>query len=583
MSLIGKSRRSLVPAILVVGCLLASGTWLLVRKFSTTPEPGKLVTFTSLVGEERAPSFSPDGRHLVFAWNGNAENAGQFDLYVKDPGSDELLRLTRAPARALWAAWSPDSKSIAFTRRVDGASPDTARANGVFVIAASGGAERRIAGAAFANPAFMQLSWSPDAKRIAYATYNDSGAHVLRIVDVETLLIQPLGHAPDCWSAGMPAFSADGRRLAFVCTTGVGVYGVYVANLDGGRPSRLATVTGEPQGLAWHADSQSLIVAADSGDGGQLWKLAPDGALTRMPFGQRGSEPARHGDDVAYVRARRAVDIWRLDLKAREPEKTARRFIASESVDSTPQYSPDGTRIVFQSTRSGSAEIWMTDAEGANPERLTQFNGPPGGAPRWCSDGKRVAFDVRANGSSAIWVLDIDEHQPRRLGSANTQNSLPLWSPDCRSILASDGRRSLFKLPVEGGPAELFTKQQSYFAQLDGDDVIFNVKQATGIALWRKTLAGGLEAALPGMPLLDYAEAWAVAPGAGVYYTTSTDGRIALEYYDFARQTTRRVAALAKSPSPGGGLGLAVSRDGRWLLYTQAGDAESDILVMDNP
>jgi Tol biopolymer transport system component len=34
---------------------------------------------------------------------------------------------------------------------------------------------------------------------------------------------------------------------------------------------------------------------------------------------------------------------------------------------------------------------------------------------------------------------------------------------------------------------------------------------------------------------------------------------------------------------PGGGLGLSVSRDGRWLLYTQANDAQSDIMVMDNP
>jgi hypothetical protein len=41
------------------------------------------------------------------------------------------------------------------------------------------------------------------------------------------------------------------------------------------------------------------------------------------------------------------------------------------------------------------------------------------------------------------------------------------------------------------------------------------------------------------------------------------------------------LAALGKPPSPGGGLGIAVPRDGRWLLYTQAREAESDIMLMD--
>jgi hypothetical protein len=39
------------------------------------------------------------------------------------------------------------------------------------------------------------------------------------------------------------------------------------------------------------------------------------------------------------------------------------------------------------------------------------------------------------------------------------------------------------------------------------------------------------------------------------------------------------VAVLPKTPTPGGGLGISVSRDGRWLLYTQMGEAESDIML----
>jgi Tol biopolymer transport system component/DNA-binding winged helix-turn-helix (wHTH) protein len=571
-------RRSRALAVTLLGLAAAALlAWMLRDRLKPAAAPGRLLPYTALAGEERAPSFSPDGTRIAFAWNGNAAHAGKFELYVKAADSERLLRVTNAPARWLYPAWSPDAKSIAFTRRSDGPT-----GSGVFIVPAMGGAERRVAGASFASPEFMQLSWSPDSKVVAYATFNDSGSHVIRLVNVETMLIQPLQHAPDCWNAGMPAFSADGRRLAFVCTTSVGVYGVHVTRLDGGRPTRLAVVMGEPQGLAWDGDD-SLIVANDSGDGGGLWRLTADGVMSRLAYGEEGSAPTRSGNDVAYVRAHQAVDIWRMDLQAREPAKTAQRLIFSTRSEITPQYSPDGTHIVFQSNRSGSAEIWMSDADGTNPVRLTTFNGPLAGAPQWCSDGKRVAFDARAAGSSSIYVVDIDERQPRRLASANTQNSLPTWSGDCRSILASDGRRSLYKLPVDGGPAELFTKQQSYYAQMHGDDVIYNVKQPQGVALWSKPLVGGLESALPGMPLLDYAEAWAVAPG-GIYFSTSGDGATAaLEFYDFEKRTTRRIAALPKSPTPGGGLGLAVSPDGRWLLYTQAGEAQSDIMLMDNP
>jgi Tol biopolymer transport system component/DNA-binding winged helix-turn-helix (wHTH) protein len=577
-----ESGRALRSRMLVLGLsgviFFVLAAWMVGRRGEPGPAPGRLVPYTALGGEERAPTFSPDGTRMAFAWNGNTAHAGKFDLYVKAADSERLLRVTNAPARWLHPAWSPDAKSIAFTRRID---EPGAGGSGLFVVPAMGGVERRVATAAFASPEFMQLSWSPDSRRVAYSTFDENGSHVIRFVDVETTAIEPLQQAPDCWNAGMPAFSPDGRRIAFVCTTSVGVYGVYVAPLDGGRPTRFATVMGVPQGLTWEVDG-SLIVANDSGDGGGLWKLTADGRMSRLPFGEEGSAPARHGADVAYVRAHQAVEIWRMDLNASEAATTAQRLIFSTRSEITPQYSPDGGRIVFQSNRSGSAEIWMSDADGTNPVRLTTFNGPLVGAPQWCADGKRVAFDARADGRSSIYVVDVEERRPRRLASANEQNSLPAWSADCRSILASDGRRNLYKLPVAGGTAELFTKQQSYYAQVSGDVVIYNVKQAQGVALWSRPLVDGAESPLPGMPLLGYGEAWAVGPE-GIHYTTTTDGVTTVDFYDFAKQSTRRIAPLSRSPTPGGGLGLAVSRDGRWLLYTQAGEAQSDIMLMDNP
>jgi Tol biopolymer transport system component/DNA-binding winged helix-turn-helix (wHTH) protein len=566
-------RRGPILAVLLGGfAVLLATALLLPRREGPVLRPGQLKPFTALPGEERAPSFAPDGSRIVFAWNGDADSGGGFDLYVKAMDSEQLLRLTHAPAQWLSPAWSPDGAAVAFTRRSD-------TGTGLFVVPAMGGAERRIASAAFVSDAFMQPAWSPDGGTLAYASYDASGTHVIRLANVATLAIEPLALPPDCWNAGLPAFSADGKRLAFVCTTSVGVFVVHVMDVASRKSTQISSFLGDPQGLIWGADGKSLILASDAGEGGALSRLGLDGTLNQFPFGEEGSAPTRAGNRVAYVRARQAIEIWRMDLAATDPAASAQRLIYSTRREMTPQYSADGQRIVFQSSRSGSSEIWMSEAQGANPVRLTQFNGPLSGAPQWCDDGKRVAFDSRVNGNLALFVVDVDERQPRKVPTNELALGLPVWSADCQWLLASDGRGSLYRLSATGGAATRFTTQTSYLAQVHGDRVIFNVKHPQGVTLWTRSLNDGEESALEGLPMIGYAEAWAVAP-AGVYFTARTEGAPSLQFYAFETRAIHRVASLPKTPSPGGGLGIAVSRDGRWLLYTRSGEAESDIMLM---
>jgi Tol biopolymer transport system component len=537
---------------------------------------GQLKPFTALAGEERAPALSPDGTRMVFAWNGGSESQGKFDLYLKNLDSEQIQRLTERPSDWLHAAWSPDGTRIAYARKLAGAS-------GIYLapsLGAAGGGERRLASAAFASEPFMQISWSPDGRTIAYATFDANGSHVIHLLEVATLADEQLANAPECWNAGMPAFSPDGKYLAYVCTTAVGVYTVFYRALATRKTTPISGFLGEPQGLTWELDGSSLILATDAGDGGALWRLTLRGELSQHPFGEEAAAPTRAGTRLAYAKARTPMDIWRMDLTAPEPAKTAQRLIYSTRRDMTPQFSADGQRIVFQSNRSGNAEIWLAGADGANPLPLTQFNGPLSGGPVFCADGKRVALDSRVNGNPQLFIVDTAERQPRQVRSTELALALPQWSADCQWLLASDGRSRLFKLPSTGGRAEPFTSRMSYYAQVVRDRVVFNVKQQNGVALWTKPLAGGEEVALAGLPLIGYSEAWVATP-AGVYFTSSQPGPPALQFYSFADRTVTQRALLPKTPVPGGGLGISVSRDDHWLLYTQAGEAASDIMLMD--
>jgi len=342
----------------------------------------------------------------------------------------------------------------------------------------------------------------------------------------------------------------------------------------------LASMFGDPQGLSWAADGSRLILSNDPGDGGELWQLTLNKQLEQLPFGEDGSAPAvaARGGRMAYVRGRKTVDIWRADLTAAHPEESAVKLIYSTRTQAIPRYSHDGARIAFQSNRSGSVEIWMTDAQGADPDRLTSFNGPFTNAPSWCSDGRRVAFDSRVSGIPAIYIEDINERVPRKLVTSQNNLSLPAWSQDCRWLFASDGQTVLYRVPSAGGPAERFTDHLSSYDVVVADRVIFNVLGANGVVLWSKPAGGGPQAPLEGMPQVGYDDAWA-ATTTGIYYTDSSSTPISVNFYEFASRTTRRLMTLRQAPIPGGGPGIAVSPDGHWLLYSQSGDEQSEIML----
>jgi hypothetical protein len=367
------------------------------------------------------------------------------------------------------------------------------------------------------------------------------------------------------------------------------VYSVYVTAIPSGAPRLLASLQGEARGIAWFADGRALIVANDAADGSAIWRLTLSGQLSRVSGAEEALGPGATiaGDHIAFVREKHLIDIWRADLTA--PADPGSALIASTRMQLVPQYSPDGTRVAFQSTRSGTSEIWLADADGSNLVKLTSFNGPLTGAPSWCNDGRRIAFDSRASGVSAIYVVDVLEGDPHRLEASRTNLSLPVWSDDCRWIFASDGRAALYRVPASGGAAEVFTGKRAYRAAVSGERVIFNGATPNGVELWSRPADGGAESALEGMPHLKYSDSWTVTRR-GVYYTqdrpmprrVSADGThtATVGFYDFASHHAHLVRELQEVPAPLGGLGISVSKDEHWLLYTRSAQWQGDIMMI---
>src|SRR5262249_39937496 len=182
---------------------------------------------------------------------------------------------------------------------------------------------------------------------------------------------------------------------------------------------------------------------------------------------------SRQGNRLAYNVSFFDSNIWRLDrsgtagVAAADRQSAPTRLISSTRQDHSPQFSPDGKKIVFVSDRSGTDDLWMCDTAGFHPVQLTFFDGPICGTPRWSPDGQQIVFDARLTGNADIYVMNAEGGKPRPLTSEPSHDVIPSWSRDGFWIYFCSNRSGSFqiwKMPAAGGEARQVTKQGGFEA-----------------------------------------------------------------------------------------------------------------------
>jgi Tol biopolymer transport system component len=108
--------------------------------------------------------------------------------------------------------------------------------------------------------------------------------------------------------------------------------------------------------------------------------------------------------------------------------------ISTDTANATdPAFSPDGSRIAFASTRDGNAEIYVMNADGTNPTRLTT-DPQTDGRPAFTPDGQAVVFhSTRTAGKQQIWMVNVDGTGLTQL-TRDSVNFAPTVSPDGQLI-----------------------------------------------------------------------------------------------------------------------------------------------------
>ena len=571
------SRRWKLIGAVFLGALIAAAViqWSARRAAHAGP-PMRIRPLTSLPGNQRDPAISPDGTRVAFVWNGGSGDA--YSLYVQLVDSETPLRLTKEPgAEDRVPAWSPDGQKLAFTR-------STAADCRILVVAALGGAEQSLAPCG--DREYRRLAWSPDGAWLAFARRNAASQLGIELLSLETGQRRTLTHPPaGILGDSSPAFSPDGRRLAFARNLTESVNDLYTVRLDGSDPLRLTFDNRDTMGLGWSSDGESLIFSSSRAGIYSLWRVSSSGGEPSFVAGggvkMKHPSSARGRDSVAFENWFYELNLWRVSTDGSAEAHALTQ--TSDQWNFEPAVSPEGIRIAFVSTRSGSEEIWIAGSGGEAARRLTTFGGARLEAPRWSPDGRRVVFSARRPAQADLWTVDAEGGVPRQLTSGPGDCLAPSWSRDGRSIYFASRRSGsweVWKLAVVDGRAVRVTSGGGYCAKEspDGRWVYFTRADASGI--WRQPVEGGAAArVVANLAPEDWAN-WDVGER-GVYFRELC-----------ARHPKPGVALLAfnasepvdVAPLPEQGWsGLSVSKDGRFLIYSRVDRQSCDIRLIENP
>jgi serine/threonine protein kinase len=588
-----RSRTVWAAAALIVCGLGAIAVWRELPLHQADEKPVLLqsLPLDSEPASETAPAFSPDGASVVYA--SDLGSPGTHHIVTrsvaaldsassgsKRSGSGQTVLLTSTSQDDTNPVWSPDGSRIAFLRRASGESLHA------IVIPAGGGAERVVASLPGALPgARKYMTWAPDGQALV-AVHRLKGSFAVRLYHfpVSGGEGQPVTDGPDGAQDVSPAFSPNGRWLAYLRWENGATYELWVVPQPDGTPKRLVRSPAPITSFAWRPDSQTLVYGGGAMSTGELWQVTTDGRRALAPFVLEGASDqitiASRGARLAYVLQNLDANIWRvpLDRVGQKNSQPPEKLFASVREEMDPTVSPDGRSIAFVSNRSGHWNLWTGNADGTglrelSAESLLPFH------PAWSINSREIAFESESSGRSEIWLIKAAGGSPWRLVSMPGGAEVPSWSPDGKRILFytnAEGTRQIWEVPSTGGTPVRLTHGGSYDPAESSDGGFLYYGSVPSPGVWRIPLEPRLpdgslanqdgELIRETLPVTGH-RFWTLGRR-GIYFVDAQKTPAVLKFVDLASRKVTVMATLPKQPAKFT-RGLSVSPDERYALYCE--------------
>ncbi len=291
---------------------------------------------------------------------------------------------------------------------------------------------------------------------------------------------------------------------------------IYVMDADGGNQQRLTNNPAKDWDPSWSPDGKQIAFVSDRDEhphfvpgrfSYEIYVMDADGGnprrLTNNPANDRGPAWSPDGKRIAFMSMRDGhirdfaptYEIYVTDADGGNPQNLTN----NPSDDRYPSWSPDGKRIVFVSERPGhfrgdvgiTTEIYVMDADGGNQQRLSE-NRQTDWFPSWSPDGERIVYAADRKGdfeNFEIYVMDADGGNQQKLTNHRDYDWKPSWSPDGKRVAfmsERDGNAEIYVMDADGGNQQRLTNNR----EGDSSPAWFNPDFAIEVAPSAVTPAG---------------------------------------------------------------------------------------------
>ena len=229
-------------------------------------------------------------------------------------------------------------------------------------------------------------------------------------------------------------------RLAFAIDFG-GNADIYTVMPNGEGLRRLTESPAFDACPAYSADGKQIAYCSGvqaAGGATEIWVMKANGKQQRQvtSIGGRVTFPDFSPDGTRIVFAGVEPGATDADVFVIETDGTGlAQLTSSPANDRFPAWSPDGSRIAFVSDRTGIAQIWVMNADGSDQHQLTFDPARKDQVPDWSPDGTMIAYATLdpAFGSD-IWIMNADGSGQRRVTNDPARQIGAAWSPDGTQI-----------------------------------------------------------------------------------------------------------------------------------------------------
>ncbi len=361
-------------ALVIAACAAAGVFWWRSRPKVEAVIGGHLRQLTKDIGLETDPAISADGSQI--AYSADKSGDGNLAIWVQPADGGNAVRITSDPADDREPAFSPDASAIAFRSEQNG--------GGVYVVPSKGGEARLIAAGG------RRPRYSPDGRWIAYwvgppgLTPQTDGAYKIFIIPSSGGASKQI--QADFASCLYPVWSPDSKRLLFLGRPDAtrrdpGAIDWWIASIDG-QPAvntravrlfhRLGVVPDADSALPGDWKGNHIFYSVPRPEGSNIWMadVSPATWTVDNPPVKVTNEPGIHTAPAIATNGLLAFciqtyngDIWGLPALANEGRVTGKlkRWTSDLATEVSPSLSADGSKLLFQSDRSGHFNLTLAD------------------------------------------------------------------------------------------------------------------------------------------------------------------------------------------------------------------------------